>query len=245
MATPSTTAKKMRRDRKLSLEPKTNSKLKTVEDPVPKSSKISKGKKRKEVEEGMAVEQDSGAEETIKKAKKAKKAHVDVEETVENSRKSVLEEDEGKREESKGNKEKKGKVVADSSSSNKKSKKIKKVAVEEAVDIPQPKSKKSKNVVEVIEETLPESSTKTTKHSKNSMIPVKRPSPEPSDVAEDDSHLHGFSTDNDDSSDEEDGMDFAREGVDLGKLPTIAKDDATVKKKLEKAKRQKVSTPYL
>ena len=244
MATPSTTAKKMRRDRKLSLEPKTNSKLKTVEDPVPKSFKISKGKKRKEVEEGMAVEQDSWAEETFKKVKKAKKAHVDVEETVENS-KSVLEEDEGKREESKGNKEKKGKVVVDSSSSNKKSKKIKKVAVEEAVDIPQPKSKKSKNVVEVVEETLPESSAKTTKHSKNSMIPVKRPSPEPSDIAEDDSHLHGFSTDNDDSSDEEDGMDFAREGVDLGKLPTIAKDDATVKKKLEKAKRQKVSTLYL
>ncbi|OJA11144.1 hypothetical protein AZE42_02380 [Rhizopogon vesiculosus] len=52
--------------------------------------------------------------------------------------------------------------------------------------------------------------------------------------AEDDDHLYGFSTDEDDSSDEEDA---AGEEVDIGKLPTVAKDDATVKKKLEKAKR--------
>ncbi|KAF5327634.1 hypothetical protein D9619_004325 [Psilocybe cf. subviscida] len=54
------------------------------------------------------------------------------------------------------------------------------------------------------------------------------------DEEQEESHLHGFSTDDDDSSDEEDdGMDVE---VDLGKLPTIAKDDATVKRKLEKAK---------
>ncbi|OAX37615.1 RNA-binding domain-containing protein [Rhizopogon vinicolor AM-OR11-026] len=52
--------------------------------------------------------------------------------------------------------------------------------------------------------------------------------------AEDDDHLYGFSTDEDDSSDEE---EEAGEEVDIGKLPTVAKDDATVKKKLEKAKR--------
>ncbi|KAH9928424.1 hypothetical protein B0H21DRAFT_700356 [Amylocystis lapponica] len=54
---------------------------------------------------------------------------------------------------------------------------------------------------------------------------------------EEDMHLHGFSTDEDDSSDEE---DMAEEwpGIDVDKLPTIAKDEATVKKKLEKAKRQ-------
>ncbi|KAF9466496.1 hypothetical protein BDZ94DRAFT_1319381 [Collybia nuda] len=51
-------------------------------------------------------------------------------------------------------------------------------------------------------------------------------------------HLHGFSTDDDDSSDEEDGMDIEPSTFDVGKLPTIAKDDATVKRKLDKAKRQ-------
>ncbi|KAF9516944.1 hypothetical protein BS47DRAFT_1375821 [Hydnum rufescens UP504] len=50
-------------------------------------------------------------------------------------------------------------------------------------------------------------------------------------------HLHGFSSGSDSSDeDEDDGVDSAP--VDLGKLPTIAKDDATVKRKLEKAKRQ-------
>jgi len=49
-------------------------------------------------------------------------------------------------------------------------------------------------------------------------------------------HLHGFSTEDDDSSDEEDAMNDEPSDFDLGKLPTIAKDDATVKRKLEKAK---------
>lgn len=56
---------------------------------------------------------------------------------------------------------------------------------------------------------------------------------------EDDEHLYGFSTDEDDSSDEDDAVG---EEVDIGKLPTVAKDDATVKKKLEKAKRHPVSS---
>lgn len=58
--------------------------------------------------------------------------------------------------------------------------------------------------------------------------------------SEDDGHLHGFSTDDDDSSDE-DALDDEPSEFDLGKLPTIAKDDATVKRKLEKAKQQQVS----
>ena len=54
------------------------------------------------------------------------------------------------------------------------------------------------------------------------------------------SHLHGFSTDDEDSSDEEDAMDDGPSAFDVSKLPTIAKDDATVKHKLDKAKRQPV-----
>jgi nucleolar protein 15 len=53
-------------------------------------------------------------------------------------------------------------------------------------------------------------------------------------------HLHGFSTDDDDSSDEDAMVDEPSE-FDIGKLPTVAKDDATVKQKLEKAKQHPVS----
>lgn len=50
-------------------------------------------------------------------------------------------------------------------------------------------------------------------------------------------HLFGFSTDDDDSSDDEVNVE---DGIDVGKLPTVAKDDATVQKKLERAQRQQV-----
>jgi nucleolar protein 15 len=57
---------------------------------------------------------------------------------------------------------------------------------------------------------------------------------------EEETHLQGFSSD-EDSSDEDDGDDAPDiPGVDIGKLPTIAKDDATVRRKLEKAKREPV-----
>ena len=50
--------------------------------------------------------------------------------------------------------------------------------------------------------------------------------------------FYGFESDDDDSSDEEMADDIP--GIDIGKLHTIAKDDATVKRKLEKAKRKPV-----
>ncbi|KAG2158001.1 uncharacterized protein EDB93DRAFT_1122584 [Suillus bovinus] len=70
------------------------------------------------------------------------------------------------------------------------------------------------------------------------LITVKEPEvvsekSEDSDV-EDDDHLYGFSTDEDDSSDDDAA---AGEDIDVGRLPTVAKDDAIVKRKLEKAKR--------
>lgn len=248
-------AKKAKRDKKLSAESTAKPKSKTVEDPASKPSKLSKGKKRKEGESELVAELDQGVDEGIKKVKKAKKAHVDVEEATEKPGKDVVEVDDSIGEKKKRRKEKKEKAVVESPKQKSKTDKTI-TAEEEAVDIPQPKSKKSKKVVEVVEEALPEPSTKSTKSSKKSKKPFKEPSPDPSedevlnDAAEDaeeedDGHLHGFSTDDDDSSDEEDGMDLTPEGVDLGRLPTIAKDDATVKRKLEKAKRQKVSPLYL
>ena len=77
---------------------------------------------------------------------------------------------------------------------------------------------------------------------------IKVAGPEP-EAEEDDAkgneveeEFYGFESDDDDSSDEE-VDDFP--GIDLGKLPTIAKDDATVKRKLEKAKRKPVRCPSL
>jgi nucleolar protein 15 len=62
------------------------------------------------------------------------------------------------------------------------------------------------------------------------------------DPEEENVHLYGFSTD-EDSSDEDldvgEGNDF-----DVGALPTVSRDDATVKRKLEKAKRKPVRLPF-
>jgi nucleolar protein 15 len=55
----------------------------------------------------------------------------------------------------------------------------------------------------------------------------------------DSGHLYGFSSD--DSSDEDDLTGPGPVDIDVAGLPTIAKDDATVKRKLEKVKRQPVS----
>lgn len=53
----------------------------------------------------------------------------------------------------------------------------------------------------------------------------------------DEDRLHGFSTDDEDSSDEEALLEG---GIDVGTLPTIAKDDATIQRKLARAQRQSV-----
>lgn len=57
-------------------------------------------------------------------------------------------------------------------------------------------------------------------------------------------HLYGFSTDEDSSDDDLDVDDEAV--VDVGSLPTVARDDAAVKRKLERAKRNpvRVSSHY-
>jgi nucleolar protein 15 len=80
-------------------------------------------------------------------------------------------------------------------------------------------------------------------------VGVKRPrqdieEDEPEQGAEDEEsvHLHGFSTDEDDSSDEE-GI-FA-DAIDASALPSAAKDDAAVRKRLDKAKRMPVSQKHL
>lgn len=56
---------------------------------------------------------------------------------------------------------------------------------------------------------------------------------------EDQAHLFGFSTDDEDSSDDE--VNEQPDPIEVSQLPTIAKDDASVKQKLDKAKRKPVS----
>lgn len=87
------------------------------------------------------------------------------------------------------------------------------------------------------------------KRTKKSNPPSDTPSDPPSDPPaeaddeKEDVSFFGFSTDDDDSSDEE--LEVEPESVDATKLPTIAKDDAVVKRKLEKAKRKPVRVLFL
>jgi nucleolar protein 15 len=123
-----------------------------------------------------------------------------------------------------------------------------------------PMATKSKSVPAPRKSTTTISGTPNESTKKSKKAKAKEPSPEPEsepslpsdvegdvhfDSGEDDEiHLHGFSTDGDDSSDEEGAMDFEAIPLDITKLPTVAKDDATVKRKLDKAKRQPVSIFY-
>ena len=74
----------------------------------------------------------------------------------------------------------------------------------------------------------------------------------PAEQVEDDEEtveipLHGLSSDDEDSSDDDDdGLGEDAPAIDVSKLPTIAKDDATVKRKLDKAKakRSSVCCPF-
>jgi len=80
----------------------------------------------------------------------------------------------------------------------------------------------------------------------NTREPVESPSsPEP-EVQSDGGHIFGFTDDDDDdSSDEGDVMDTLQPELGVLKLPTVPKDDATIKRKLEQAKREPVIVPLL
>jgi len=90
----------------------------------------------------------------------------------------------------------------------------------------------------------PQAKSKGTKSSKTAKAPPPPPDSdeeaEPAEDNDDDAsvQMFDFSTDDDDSSDEEVMDEDDAPGIDVKKLPTIAKDDAVVKQKLEKAKRK-------
>jgi nucleolar protein 15 len=64
------------------------------------------------------------------------------------------------------------------------------------------------------------------------------PQEEEGSPGEENVHLYGFSTDEDSSDDDLDVDEEA--ALDVGSLPTVARDDAAVKRKLERAKRKPV-----
>ncbi|KAJ7170590.1 hypothetical protein C8R43DRAFT_875612 [Mycena crocata] len=115
---------------------------------------------------------------------------------------------------------------------------------------PKPSKKSKKSKVEAlpepeaapVEEAMSVDPKSSKKPKKSKLVaPSSEPEPAPVEEADDsdeDAPLHGFSTDDDDSSDDEGYMDVEVNAFDIAKLPTIAKDDATVKRKLENAKRQ-------
>ena len=110
-----------------------------------------------------------------------------------------------------------------------------------AEELPKPKPKKSRKGGDdsepevVLKPKSKQTSTKT-------KVPLKASSPEPEPMLSDDGHLYGFTSDDDDSSDEDyDIHDIPEPELGISKLPTIPKDDASVQRRIEAAKRQPVN----
>jgi len=128
------------------------------------------------------------------------------------------------------------------------SKKRRKQAAEEMLEDKRPKStgkgkKKSDKKVQgkTVEKKATQSIIPHQVQEESEVSDVGERGKSPQAIGEDndsDYHLHGFSTDEDSSDEDLDVDDEA--GVDVGKLPTVSKDDAVVKRKLERAKRQPV-----
>lgn len=168
-----------------------------------------------------------------KKSKKVEKVEIEVEEADEKPVKA------GKKGDAKGEKKAVGKAKAEETKV-KKGKKKEEVTVVDDVD-----------EVDEVAPVEAEVKSKATK-SKKAKAKPKSPSPslqdsdaeneappqEPETFEEADEHVFGFETDDDDSSDEE--MNDEPDAIEVSKLPTIAKDDEVVKRKLEKAKRKPV-----
>ncbi|KAJ7104273.1 hypothetical protein B0H15DRAFT_873884 [Mycena belliarum] len=214
-------------------------------EPVPLDDVVKPSKKSKKTraeagsESALLPPQSAVVEDVPEPSKKAKRAKADAAPDAPTSTSSPVE---------------------DAPKPSKKVKKSKAEAAPEAVaeppttaEEPKPSKKSKKAKVDIVSEPVPavlESTPveepKSSKKSKKSKLPAPSPPPEPTpapaainDAEEDEASLHGLSTDDDDSSDDDDGyMEVEVSAFDVSKLPTIAKDDATVKRKLENAKRQ-------
>ncbi|TCD61655.1 hypothetical protein EIP91_008124 [Steccherinum ochraceum] len=228
---------------------KTKGKEKEDAAPAPISTSTSGGpvkktKKTKKAEEAVdaepvvaketlgkkAAKRKADAEEPAKEQKVAKRTVAAVPEEAKASKTKKAEVEEGA---AKGKKGKKSKAADE------------KGADEEGAESAAPSSK-AKAAKTKVADSAPVSVSPPKKAKKSKV--AKPASPEPDeeeafedgekDQDEDSMHMFGFSTDEDDSSDDEAMNEDDAPGIDVKKLPTIAKDDATVKQRLEKAKRK-------
>ncbi|KAI0636087.1 hypothetical protein C8Q77DRAFT_1052818 [Trametes polyzona] len=214
----------------------------------PSSSKAKKDKKGK----SAAKDSEAAPAPTPAKAKADKKKQEPVAEPApvnkagdaedKKKRKSVAVEDKTEESAEKSKKKRKSSAAAVSEETTAKA------PAKDTAKVPASESKAAKKgkSTPVVQEQ-PAQSQKDGKKSKAKPAP-KAPSPSPAEedkdeneegeeeVDEEEKEFYGFSSDDDDSSDEE--MVDEIPGIDVGKLPTIAKDDETVKRRLEKAKRK-------
>ncbi|RPD61049.1 RNA-binding domain-containing protein [Lentinus tigrinus ALCF2SS1-7] len=222
-------------------------KAKKSEDAVKKVAEPAQAdaKKGKKKESAVSVEQpkaEEKAEVVGEKKRKRKAAGAAVEETNAQPAKEVKKRRASVVEPAPGVEEKKVEESGD------KKKKRKSVAVEDKSEESVDKSKKKrKDVPSSVKapEPVKETAAAPAKEKKSKAKAAPEPEPEPEVEAEeaadaevdaDAEDFYGFESDDDDSSDEEMAEDIP--GIDIGKLPTVAKDDETVKRKLEKAKRK-------
>lgn len=219
---------------------------------TPSSSKAKKEKKEKKGKEAVKESESAPAPAPVK-AKGEKKKQVSIAEDSpakaekaeaaspadKKKRKAAAVEEKAEESPEKSKKKRRGSVAAPSAEV------VSEEVVKEAV---KPKSSKKSKPTPEESPVQPAPSKKEGKKTKAKAAP-KAPSPEPEESADEaeadeaeeedgEKEFYGFSSDDDDSSDEEMADDIP--GIDIGKLPTIAKDDETVKRKLEKAKRKPV-----
>ncbi|THH00203.1 hypothetical protein EW026_g2264 [Hermanssonia centrifuga] len=179
-----------------------------------------------------------------KKTKKGREVEAQVEHDVAVPKLGKVSKGKKLKEESAGNAE--AEKVEESESSKVVRSKSKASTIEESTEVVEDVAPKAKKAKASKTPTLKDDGIKTkkTKASKPGKILSSKGEAEQSvgeaedtgHAEEEDVQFFGFATDEDDSSDEE--MDAEPDALDVSKLPTIAKDDATVKRKLEKAKRK-------
>jgi nucleolar protein 15 len=217
---------------------KPSRKTKSTAEETPALSKKAEGKRKSIV--SALVDED---EVPRKKVKKALNPISSEDQEVEESMARVAKESKGKKDLEK--------KVAESKKKDKKEGKRKKVLVDEAeeaedADTEEEAPKSTQKSSKLSGKSSKPSSAKTKHAKKAPTVPESDEDDEALSDAdkENDSHeeqqetrIFGFSTD-DDSSDDE--MNGEPDPIEINKLPTIAKDDATVKLKLEEAKKKPV-----
>ncbi|TFK88829.1 RNA-binding domain-containing protein [Polyporus arcularius HHB13444] len=210
-----------------------------------KADAPAKAKKAKTVEQQPAA---APADPSSSKPKKAKKKSEDGAKEVVEPVKADAKKDRKKKESAVVVEQPKPDEKAEVSGEKKRKRKAAEPAEQETSAQPLKETKKKRTSIAepapaVEEEKVETGDKKKKRKAKAAPEPQPQPEEEAEEAAEEQSEkeeedeFYGFESDDDDSSDEDEMVDDIP-GIDIGKLPTIARDDETVKRKLEKAKRK-------